>query len=137
MINEKEIFERITQKQMKYSKKTFRLIFGIIGGLFAVAGIVMLALGMPEGEDFNPGLIFLPMGAFYLLLGTILSLTLPRSLSYERYKKRIERSGTIDYYQMYVMLQLQEEKIKELEERTANLEDAKEELEERMRRNHI
>ena len=131
MRSEKELYEQIVKKQMKSTARMFMLIFGILGAVFIVLGVVLLLLGVKDEDGFAPWLIFVPLGAFYVLMGCFLGIVIPRSNNYERYKRRVAKWGTPDYYQMYVEIQMQSEQIKELESRIEDAEIRIAELERR------
>ena len=119
---EKEKFEEVTKKQLKGARTALTSVFCIMGGIFLVMGIVLLALGIVDEEGFQVGIVFAPMGLFFMILTVILNLTLPKSYSYEAYKKRLEKFGAQNYYDQSVATALLDARVKELEERVEELE---------------
>jgi tellurite resistance protein TehA-like permease len=120
--NKKQIFEETTKKQLKYSKKVFLLIYGLIGIIFLILALVLYLLGVKDEDGFTLSIIFAPMGAFWLLLGIILYFALPKKYNYDRFEKRVKRWGFINYFEISATVEAQKEKIKELEERISSLE---------------
>lgn len=119
---EKELFESISGKQLKYAKLTFLLTFGIIGAIFLILALILFLCGVRDETGLMPSVIFAPMGAFWLLLGVILWFALPKTYNYEKYKKRAAKWGSYNYYDMYIELELQKAKTAALEERISELE---------------
>lgn len=121
---EKERFEKLSAKQLKMSRKIMLLIFGMIGGIFLILGIIFLLCDVTDNETgINIGVIFAPIGAFYILLGAIIGAVLPKSYNYEKYKKRIEKYGAYNYYDISSVVSLYQAKTEMLEERVTALED--------------
>ncbi len=123
MKSKKELFAEIVEKQMRMAKKIMLIVFGSIGILFL---ILALALWIADVRDAQtgvmPSVIFAPMGAIFLILGVVLYKVLPVKMNYEKYEKRCEKYGAMNYYDMAAELMLQREQIRELEEKVATLE---------------
>lgn len=123
MKSKKELFAEIVEKQMRMAKKIMLIVFGSIGILFL---ILALALWIADVRDAQtgvmPSVIFAPMGAIFLILGGVLYKVLPVKMNYEKYEKRCEKYGAMNYYDMAAELMLQREQIRELEEKVATLE---------------
>ena len=123
MKSKKELFAEIVEKQMRMAKKIMLIVFGSIGILFL---ILALALWIADVRDAQtgvmPSVIFAPMGAIFLILGVVLYKVLPVKMNYEKYEKRCEKYGAMNYYDMAAELMLQREQLRELEEKVATLE---------------
>lgn len=123
MKSKKELFAEIVEKQMRMAKKIMLIVFGSIGILFL---ILALALWIADVRDAQtgvmPSVIFAPMGAIFLILGGVLYKVLPVKMNYEKYEKRCEKYGAMNYYDMAAELMLQREQLRELEEKVATLE---------------
>ncbi len=119
---EKEMFEKVSKKQLKASKTAITAVFCVIGGIFLVMGVILLMLGVVDEEGFMVGTVFAPMGAFFLLLGLILNITLPKSYNYEAYKKRMDKYGVQNLYDQNVATALLAARIDELEKKVEELE---------------
>lgn len=121
MNKEKELYEQIYAKQMKYVKKILCTVFIIIGLIFLVIGIILLTNQVVDEEGFMVGTVFLPIGIFFILF-TLPFLFIPTKGNYERYKKRTEKYGYIESYDTNIKLVMLNEKCKELEKRIEELE---------------
>lgn len=113
---EKKIFEEKYQKQMKYAKKTFFWI-GLSFLILGVAAIVIL-LFVAEYIAFV-GFPFAAIGLIFLILG----IALPEKINYEKFKKRIDKGGYVNIYDLNARISVLEEKNKILESKIKNLED--------------
>ena len=119
----KELFEKASEKQLAYAKRTLLLVFLLIGAIILIMGLILIFCNVQDEEGFLVGIVFAPLGAFLMLLGLILRIALPRSYSYESYKKRMEKYGCyMNTYDMYITIELLEERIKELEKKVQELE---------------
>lgn len=121
----KEFFEKVSEKQLKYAKKTMLLIFILIGAMFLIMGLVLIACNVRDEENgVLVGVILAPIGAFFILLGLALRFVVPKAYNYENYKKRMEKYGYyVSTYDMYITVALQEERIAELEKKVKELEE--------------
>lgn len=121
----KELFEKVSEKQLKYAKKTMLLIFVLIGAIFLIMGLVLIACDIRDAENgVLVGIIFAPLGAFFMILGLTLRFAVPKTYNYENYKKRMEKYGYyVSTYDMYITVALQEERIAELEKKVKELEE--------------
>lgn len=120
----KALFEKISEKQLKYVKKTMLIIFALIGAIFLVMGLVLIACNVRDVEsDILVGTVFVPIGAFFILLGVIIRLVTPKMYNYENYKKRIAKYGYYSTFDLYITLALSEERIAELENKLRELEE--------------
>ena len=88
-------------------------------------GLVLIACDIRDAENgVLVGIIFAPLGAFFILLGLTLRFAVPRTYNYENYKKRMEKYGYyVSTYDMYITVALQEERIAELEKKVKELEE--------------
>lgn len=118
---EKEIYERIYQKQLKTTNKVFLLVFGLIGFIFTIIGLILTLLGV-EDEGMLVGLPFLIMGGIFLLIGIIVKLTNSKVPDYDKFKKRVDSYGGYYSMDLIVRLAILEEKNKILEQRIEELE---------------
>lgn len=119
---EKEIYEKVTEKQYKYASKVFLLVFGIIGLIFLLVGIITLALGVTDEEGFLVGIIFAPMGGFFLLMGLVIFLIFKKTANYAFYKRNREKyMNSNPYFCQYGVIELMA-KVEVLTERVEELE---------------
>lgn len=121
MDKEKELYEQIYAKQMKYVKKVLCAVFIVIGLVFSVIGLILLIEKVVDEEGFMVGTVFLPMGIFFILFA-LPFLFMRAKGNYERYKKRTEKYGFIESYDTNIKLAMLDEKCKELEKRIEELE---------------
>ena len=123
MKSKKELFAEIVKKQMRMAKKIMLIVFGSIGILFLILALVLWIADVRDAQTgVMPSVIFAPMGAIFLILGVVLYKVLPVKMNYEKYEKRCEKYGAMNYYDMAAELMLQREQIRELEEKVATLE---------------
>jgi len=123
MKSRKELFEETTGKQLRTTKRVLLLVYGIIGVAFLILALVLFLLDVRDPEDGIPlAVIFAPLGGFFLLLGAILYAVMPRKINYEKYEKRCEKYGVQNVYAISAELSLLRERVKELEEKIAELE---------------
>ena len=100
----KELFEKVSEKQLKYAKKTMLLIFVLIGAVFLIMGLVLIACNVRDEENgVLVGIIFAPIGAFFMILGLTLRFAVPRTYNYENYKKRMEKYGYYAKGRVYLL----------------------------------
>lgn len=116
---ERELFENVYKKQLKANSKIFLITFGILGFIFLTMGIILLALGVVDETGFNPGLIFAPMGGVFIIIGIIAALTSTKTtnVNYDKFKKRTEKYGYINVYDLTIKVEMLEQKVEELEKK--------------------
>ena len=117
---EREIYEQSFVKQAKLSKRILLTVFGILGLIFFVAGIVLLYLGIVDEEGFNPGIVFTPMGGFFLLMVLILSFIPVKTsqANYEKFKSRTSKYGYyMNSYDLMIKIEMLEKRVEELEKK--------------------
>lgn len=123
MRNKKEIFEEVTGKQLRTTRRLLLFVFALIGVVFLAVALVLFLLDVRDPEDgFLLAVVFAPIGGFFLLLGIILYAVLPRKMDYEKYEKRCEKYGIQNVYAVAAELSLLREQVKELEEKLAEWE---------------
>lgn len=127
---EKKTYDQFYEKQSKISRIIFLSTFGGLGGIFVLLGVLMFVFSIVDEDGFNPGIVFLPMGAFFVLLGIVLYLVIPKKGNYERYKKRVNRYG-YDAFNLMASCKILEVKVKRLEEENKSLEKRLYDLERR------
>ncbi len=119
---EKRVFEETYSKQSKAAKKVMTIVFGILGAVFLVAGIIMFCFRSYDEELIISSLVFIFLGALYLVLGLIFKKVIPEKIDFEKYKKRKEKYGYSDTTSLSIQVGVLEKKIEELEERIEQLE---------------
>ena len=97
----------------------------LAASLFLIMGLVLIAYDIRDAENgVLVGIIFAPIGAFFMILGLTLRFAVPKTYNYENYKKRMEKYGYyVSTYDMYITVALQEERIAELEKKVKELEE--------------
>lgn len=116
-------FEELSSKQMKIAKTTFLATFGGLGGVFAILGIILMLCKVVDEDGTNVGFVFAVLGLFFILIGIIIALLMPKKYNYDMYKKRLEKYGSVDIYSLNLTIQMQEKRIEQLEERIKALEE--------------
>lgn len=118
----------MVQKQNRTFRRSFLLIFGGIGLIFAVMGSVLWICGVQDEDGFMPGIFFTAFGLFFILIGAIVFLCTKKGNwnSYERYLARCEKQGYLNSNDLYVTIELQEKRIEALEQKIAQLTQEKE-----------
>ncbi|MBQ8292819.1 MAG: hypothetical protein IJX78_03300 [Bacilli bacterium] len=119
---EKELYERIYAKQMKYTKKVFCIIFGLISLIFIVLGIILLVEKVIDEDGTMVGPIFIMLGAVFLIC-VLPFLFIPTKGNYEKYKQRTSKYGFNEPTDAAIKLVLLEAKCQELEKRIEELEN--------------
>lgn len=116
---ERELFENAYKKQSKTNSKIFLITFGILGFIFLIMGIILLALGVVDETGFNPGFVFAPMGGVFIIIGIIAALTSTKTtnVNYDKFKKRTEKYGYINVYDLTIKVEMLEQKVEELEKK--------------------
>ena len=115
---EREIYEQTYLKQAKTSKRILLMVFGGLGVLFLVMGLVLLSLGIVDEEGFNPGFVFAPIGGCFLLIAIICAFmpVKPTHASYDKFKSRTSKYGYfINSYDLMIKLEMLEKRVEELE----------------------
>lgn len=120
-MDKKELYEKAYAKQMKYVKQMLCAVFIVIGLIFSVIGIILLVEKVVDEEGFMLGKVFLPMGIIFILLA-LSFLFIPVKGNYEKYKKRTEKYGFIEFYDVSIKLTMLDENCKTLEKRIEELE---------------
>lgn len=121
-LKEKELYEKIYAKQMKYLKKMFCIIFMTIGLIFMIMGAILLIAKVVDEEGFMVGTVFLPMGLIFIA-STLPFLFIPTKGNYERFKKRTSKYGYVETYDALIKIAILDEQCKELEKRIEELEN--------------
>lgn len=117
------LFHERTTTQMKRAKTILFAVFAGLGVLYFLVGLVMLWMGVVSEEGFPMALVFIPLGLVFCGVGCLLYLFLPKTCDYRRYKRRVEKMGAVDHYEMVTRLRYQEAEITELKERVRALEE--------------
>ena len=117
----KELFIEASKRNVMMVKYILTLIYGIIGTMALVAGLVILF----AAKKLMPGLPFTIIGGVFLLVTLIIQLALRKvnyDKRYEKYKERVA-NGYPCYYtgDMSVRIVTLEKRVKELEEEIDNL----------------
>lgn len=118
---EEKKYQELYQKQIKTLKVTFLIVFGILGFIFLLLGIIFLITQEEDPELLPIGIVFTCMGVVYLLLAILFHFCLPKKGNYEKYKKRINRYGGINLFNMNLKVELLEERVSKLEEENDDL----------------
>lgn len=113
---EKQLFEETQEKQSKLAKKLVLGIFGGIGMVFALLGIIFIGIDNDAMQILS--IVFLSVGVFMTALGLLLFFVIPTNYSYEKYKLRVNKYGMINIFEINA-------KIRELEDRIDQLEKDK------------
>ena len=121
---EKKIFEEKYKQQNVRAKKICTIVFGIIGGLFTLVGLVfyLVFINIEEILAYSLGFSLLGTGIMFLIIVLIFRL-LPDNINYERYKKRVNKGGYLNIYEMNARMAVLEEKNRILESKINELED--------------
>ena len=109
---EREIYEQSYAKQAKVNKRICLIVFGLLGLLFLVGGIVPLSLGI------EPGLILVLVGGVFLLIAIICAFmpVKPTHTSYDKFKNRTSKYGySMNYYDITIKVEMLEKRVEELE----------------------
>ena len=117
---EKEAYEKTYQKQMKLIKLILTIVFTIIGITFVVLGICMILFPMGDPDAVIVGYVFTPFGALFIIVVILISILIkPNNVkgAYDRYKKRVNKYGYTNVYDLNIKIQLLENRIEELERR--------------------
>lgn len=122
---EKRVMERLESsviKQRKLAKKILLSVFLSIGFIFIALGAAMYLLNITDAESgMNPGMIFIPLGVFFAVMGVIVSLCIGNGFDYESYKKRLKDGVCYSYYDMQATIAYLEARIEVLEEEVESL----------------
>ena len=123
MDRERELYEAAYKKQARYAKKVVLAIFLTIGIIFTVVGALLLILDVRDEDNFAVGTVFLPLGIFWTAFGVVYFFAVPEKYDYEKFKRRIEKYGYRNYYEMSAVLEMLTQKNAELEARVKELEE--------------
>lgn len=121
---EKKIFEEKYKQQNLRAKKICTIVFGIIGVLFTILGLILYLVFMQVEEilAYSLGFSLLGTGIMFLIFVLIFRL-IPDNVNYERYKKRVNKGGYLNIYEMNARMAVLEEKNRILESKINELED--------------
>jgi len=120
---EEEKFNEVTSKQLKYTKKVFKLVFGILGGVFFILGLIMIAVRDGDPDTKIAGIVFTSLGLFFMLIGFIVSAAICVKPDYKKAKIYIEKYGGLNTYSYYAVTAVMQTKIEVLEKRVGDLEE--------------
>ena len=118
---EKKLTENISAQNRK-AKRILTAVFGSLGVVFLLLGIVFLVFHASDDETGEA--LFLPfaiLGVTFLAVTLILALCIPTNVNMEVIKKRIERGNASVYDSVYLMEALA--KVEVLTKRVEALED--------------
>lgn len=116
-----EIFSKEMKSQFKTTSKLLLLIFGSIGAVFILVGIIMLAV-----QQQTVGFVFFPLGLFLMFFGVVLSIVFSKVTAlqnYENYKSKMSRFGYANKFEIQAKLILQQEQLDELTEEVKQLKE--------------
>lgn len=114
---DKKLFEESYKKQIKTSKKLFKII-GAIFLIFAVIPVIFGCAFMEYVVCFA-AIPMVLMGGIFILLGFFF----PEKYNYEALKKRQNKFGYLNMYELSAKIIMLEEKNKILEEKIDKLEN--------------
>lgn len=112
---EKEIFDKMQEKQARLAKKMLLGMLCGIGAVFMLLALIFLSVGEPFPREMI--IVFLAVGAFLIVLGVILYFAIPTKYSYEKYKARTEKYGVMNVFELNAKLAELEARIEDLEKR--------------------
>lgn len=121
MNKEKELYEELYTKQMRYIKLVLCLVFGVIGILFSLLGVLLISEIIVDSEGTESGIVLLSIGIIFVFTTLILSFV-PFKGNYERFKKRTDKYGFSDQFDAMIKLAMLDKKCQELEKRIEELE---------------
>lgn len=87
----KELFENAARKMLAKMKRTALLAFAVICAAILISGFVLVLCNVRDETGFLFGIVIMPLAGFIMLLGLILSLTIPKRYSYEKYRRHMRR----------------------------------------------
>lgn len=121
---QEKVFQEVMNRQVNLLRKSFLLIFGIIGLIFFIAGVIILLSQGKLFKLFQLGLAYGVIGLVFLLVAILCFLLIPknRQYNYERFKKRIQKYGLFSTIDMTIMVSILSEKITQLENTISELE---------------
>ena len=127
----KQKFMESYQKQMKLCRILLTSIFGVLGGMFLILGVPFLF----SNTDAESMIVCMSVGGMFLgfaiLFFLIFTLIKPDK-AYERMKKIQNKYGVMNLYTMSSTIQIQSERITELEARLEEVEAEQEILRRRL-----
>ncbi len=108
---EKQIFNEKWEKQSKLAKKVLLITFMTIGLIFLILGLVLL-ISINEKEI---GIVYLILGPVFMVIAVITYFAIPNKYNYDKYKKRVDKYGYMNMFEMNAKIIELEERINELE----------------------
>lgn len=130
---EQEKFQELYKKQLRISRITLLATILPMGIVFIILSIIFL-ITFTEGDDIIGGYVFLGVGVFCSSIAIILYFAIPKQGNYERYKRRVQRFGGLNQFDLHISVKLLEDKVKHLEEDNQSLRKRIDELERKMNR---
>lgn len=121
-VMEEKKFQELYEKQAKIARFVLLIVMGSLGFFFIVFGIIALCIENPLEPELLPlGIVFTSLGGFFLVLGLLLFFVIPKKGNYERYKKRVNRLGGLNFFDMNLRIEFLEDRVKKLEEENDTL----------------
>ncbi len=116
---ENQIFNETYKKQAEKARKTSGIIFGVMGAVFLLLGIVLVFT-----LDDEIGLVYCILGAVLLFIALLFAVLIPKNYNYGKYKTRVNNYGGINIYEILARLNVLEKRVNELEDQLKNNEAA-------------
>ncbi len=111
---EEQIFNKQQGKQMKFARKLLLGMFGGLGAVFFVLGILFLIC--QYYALFDIGIVYIILGLALVLIGLLMFWIFKHiGLNYQNYKKRTEKFGGVNLYQMQAKIIELADKVSKLE----------------------
>lgn len=128
---EEEKYQELYAKQSKIARITLLSCFGGIGLVFLILGVSFIPVEGLKGSGID--IVFIVMGALFILLGILFFFVLPSKGNYERYKRNLNRMGGMNYFSILVSVKTIEEQLNQLKQEDEILKRKIEELERKIR----
>ena len=125
-----KIYNEVIEKNNKQQRKSLKIAFPILGGVYVALGVVMLFI---DEETFIPGIIFTVVGLIFSSLGIVFSKGIKQKVytNEEIEEKFLNTSNQTKRYTNSLVLY--EARIKILEDEVSELRKQVEELERKLR----
>ena len=116
----KRAYNEVMEKYNKNQKRALMIVFPILGAIYFILGIILFFV---DEETKIPGIVFVCLGVFFLLLCLVLKNAFKnKQYTSEEIENKLMKNNYTSYLVQEVRIKLLEDEVKELKSKIEELE---------------